>query len=421
MQSLSHVRAALSILILAVLLTGGCQQQKQWYRGNTHTHTYWRDGDAAPDQVVAWYVDHGYDFLVLSDHNVMQEGDRWLSVSDTGNQPLKREHIQFIEARFGPGWVEIRERDGAREMRLKTLVELQAFCAREGLLLIPGEEVTDRWQKHDVHINAINNEGVIPPQHGNSVQDTLQRNLDAITANGRANNRPVLAHVNHPNLAWSLTPEDLASLRGQSFFEVYNGHRSVRNEGDDDHPSTDDIWDRALVERLAYGAGDGELLYAVATDDAHNHHGNNPISIPGRGWIMVQARACTPEALIAAMKRGDFYASSGVRLNGISTDGRRLRLEITQQPRATYKTEFIGVRRNDDGGWTAPSVFTRAEGTTAVYEFTGDELYVRPRVTSSLAQVPQLRGMSRPDASARGVFDEKSSLHRGGFHARGQV
>ena len=384
MKSLPPVCAAFWILFLANLLMGGCQHKKDWYRGNTHTHTYWSDGDAAPDQVVAWYVDHDYDFLVLSDHNVMQEGNRWFPVSATGNRPLKQEHIELIEERFGPGWVEIRERDGTREMRLKTLVELREFCAQEGFLLVPGEEVTDRWQKHDVHINAINNEGVIPPQHGNSVQDTLQRNLDAITANGQANNRPVLAHVNHPNFAWSLTPEDLASIRGERFFEVYNGHRSVHNEGDANHPSTDEMWDRALVERLANGAGDGELLYAVATDDSHNHHGNNPHSIPGRGWIMVQAEACTPEALIPAMKRGDFYASSGVQLKDISADDRHLRLWITEQPGATYTTEFIGVRRKDDGGWTVPGVLSTAKGTTAVYEFTGDELYVRPRVTSSL-------------------------------------
>ena len=48
-----------------------------WYRGNTHTHTLWSDGDAPPEHAVKWYVDNDYDFLVLSDHNIMQEGERW--------------------------------------------------------------------------------------------------------------------------------------------------------------------------------------------------------------------------------------------------------------------------------------------------------------------------------------------------------
>ena len=40
-----------------------------WYKGNIHTHTTESDGDADPDFVTRWYRDHGYDFLVLSDHN----------------------------------------------------------------------------------------------------------------------------------------------------------------------------------------------------------------------------------------------------------------------------------------------------------------------------------------------------------------
>ena len=41
----------------------------RWYKGNIHTHTTESDGDADPEKVVGWYRRHGYDFLVLSDHN----------------------------------------------------------------------------------------------------------------------------------------------------------------------------------------------------------------------------------------------------------------------------------------------------------------------------------------------------------------
>ena len=40
-----------------------------WYKGNLHTHTTESDGDADPEFVVNWFMEHGYDFLVLSDHN----------------------------------------------------------------------------------------------------------------------------------------------------------------------------------------------------------------------------------------------------------------------------------------------------------------------------------------------------------------
>ena len=41
----------------------------KWYKGNIHTHTTKSDGDEEPSKVVRWFRRHGYDFLVLSDHN----------------------------------------------------------------------------------------------------------------------------------------------------------------------------------------------------------------------------------------------------------------------------------------------------------------------------------------------------------------
>jgi predicted metal-dependent phosphoesterase TrpH len=41
------------------------------FKGNLHTHTANSDGDATPDEVVAWYRDAGYDFLALTDHDLL--------------------------------------------------------------------------------------------------------------------------------------------------------------------------------------------------------------------------------------------------------------------------------------------------------------------------------------------------------------
>lgn len=53
----------------------------RWWKGNTHAHTLWSDGDSAPRQVVEWYRDAGYDFLVLSDHTLLAQGERWFPVA----------------------------------------------------------------------------------------------------------------------------------------------------------------------------------------------------------------------------------------------------------------------------------------------------------------------------------------------------
>jgi predicted metal-dependent phosphoesterase TrpH len=44
-----------------------------WYKGNTHTHSNQSDGDSPPEEIAARYRDLGYDFLVLTDHNVKVE------------------------------------------------------------------------------------------------------------------------------------------------------------------------------------------------------------------------------------------------------------------------------------------------------------------------------------------------------------
>lgn len=63
----------------------------------------------------------------------------------------------------------------------------------------------------------------------------------------------------------------------------------------------------------------GTLGFAV--DDAHitdKHPGWNG------GWIMVNAPACTPAAILAALKAGNFYGSSGPRFESIVCSGSRV-------------------------------------------------------------------------------------------------
>ena len=51
-----------------------------WYKGCTHAHSLWSDGDNPPEMVVDWYKSHGYQFFALTDHNVLMTGQRWYKV-----------------------------------------------------------------------------------------------------------------------------------------------------------------------------------------------------------------------------------------------------------------------------------------------------------------------------------------------------
>src|SRR6187200_3116832 len=80
MRTLTGIRVLLALAVITVhtMVTAAVPLQPQsarvgttgrWYKGNTHTHTLNSDGDSTPDDVVRWYREHRYQFLVLTDHN----------------------------------------------------------------------------------------------------------------------------------------------------------------------------------------------------------------------------------------------------------------------------------------------------------------------------------------------------------------
>ena len=78
------MRSMLTILLLFSLLFAGCDEKqndnRKWYKGNLHTHSYWSDGDEFPEMIMDWYKTKGYDFVGLTDHNILAEGEKWIVV-----------------------------------------------------------------------------------------------------------------------------------------------------------------------------------------------------------------------------------------------------------------------------------------------------------------------------------------------------
>lgn len=379
------------VLVLAFLAAPASAQEARWWRGNTHTHTLWSDGDAAPEMVVDWYHRNGYDFLVLSDHNQIQEGERWFPVTE--GPRLTEAHVRSIFNRFGADQVELRETaEGGREMRLLTLAELEArFEAPGEFELIPGEEITAHWTappatpgergvRHPVHVNAVNLAEYVPPRGADSVVDLMNATLAAVAEQAERLGRPILAHLNHPNYGWGVSWRDLAAMRHERFFEVYNGHWQVRNEGDETHPSTERMWDLANARRLTELRL--PLLYGVAVDDAHNYYGTLT-SQPGRGWVVVRATELSGDAIVEAMQRGDFYASSGVELEDVVVGDGRYEVHVAARDGIETTTRFVGTRRDGTGTGPVGEVLLETQENPAIYRFRGDELYVRAVVESS--------------------------------------
>lgn len=292
------------------------QPAKRWYKGNTHTHTINSDGDSTPDEVVRWYREHKYNFLVLSDHNTLTEVVGLNSV----------------------------------------------FAAAEKFLLIPGEEITDEFQKKPIHINGLNVKEVVQPQHGDSLAATIQNDVNAIR---KAEGVP---HVNHPNFGWAFGASELKTIKNLRLFEIYNGHPTVNNQGGGGFPGLEAMWDEILSA--------GVQLYGIAVDDAHYFKtpGDKTKSTPGHGWVMVRAARLGVSEILQALEQGEFYASTGVTLSDYRADSKSISLEIAAEKTSKYTVQFIGQ-------WG--KVLHESTANPAIYTFKGDEAYVRAKVSES--------------------------------------
>jgi len=311
--------------IAAALVWGGQDRQTlaaqarpaaQWYKGNLHTHTLNSDGDSTPHEVVTWYREHGYQFLVLTDHNYLTSVD--------GLNAL--------------------------------------HAAADKFLVVKGEEVTGRAGDKPVHVNGLEVERLVEAPAGATVVDVAQKMVDGI----RAANR--VPSINHPNYGWAFTTDELGQIQRTKLFEVFNGHPAVNNLGGGGVPGLEETWDRILSS--------GKLLYGIAVDDAHyfKRPWDPTAPAPGKGWVYIRSPRLDGRALVEALERGDFYASTGVELTTVDLVNSTLTVAIRQEPSSKYRVQFIGRQGR---------VLSEATTSPASYTFKGDEGYVRAKIIES--------------------------------------
>lgn len=366
------------IPFLCLALAWACapenQTNLQWYRGNLHTHTYWSDGDEFPEVVLDWYKTNGYDFIALSDHNTLSSDEKWIVVKKS---PLYENSFQEYLKKFGEDWVEYKTDTGRVQVKLKTYSQYKEKMESQDFLIIHSEEITDKVDTKPVHLNATNIQELILPDKSATVAEAMQRNIDAVLEQRKRLNIPMFPHINHPNFGWAVTVEDMISLTGERFFEVYNGHPMVHNYGDSIHMSTEAMWDKI---NIAYAKKNQPLMYGLATDDSHNYHQfGGAFSNAGRGWIMVRSDALAAESLIMSLEVGDFYATTGVLLDEYGVGKDEITISILEESGVRYSTEFIGAMKGSD----EVSVLQKTEGKRASFKLNTDYVFIRARITST--------------------------------------
>lgn len=134
------------------------------------------------------------------------------------------------------------------------------------------------------------------------------------------------AFVAIPHPCWyGLTAADAAAIPGAHAVEVYNHTSQLRTERGDSVQYAD-----ALL-------AEGRRIGLIAVDDAH-------FACPDAfgGWLMVKAEANDPEALLAALKAGAYYATQGPTLHDIAWGEDSV--EVTCSPAASVMVLGRGSR-----------------------------------------------------------------------------
>jgi hypothetical protein len=202
-------------------------------------------------------------------------------------------------------WVRTAERSTRKTLVIPS-VELNAQCG--------GPE-------HDAHVLALGVEAdpVIPDNEFAQLDDVVAW----IVANGGV---PYLAHT-----YWSgLRTEQWETCAGLLGIEVWNSGCELEiGRGD---ASTH--WDEAL-ER-------GRCFFALATDDSH-HPGYDS----GFAWTMVRAADKTQGAVLASLRAGSFYGSTGPAIHAVQMDEASVTVECSPAASVTLvSSRARGARAN---------------------------------------------------------------------------
>lgn len=221
---------------------------KAFLKGALHVHTTRSDGMGTPEEVIRLHHENGYDFMALTDHNIVN-------------------HINHAD------------------------VPMTMLSGIERDLRLPGRKYDKPHCVHVVGVGVPNDpaapgQDVYPGHAGNGECGAdAQPMIDDMHRWGM---KTIYAHPE-----WSgTTYQDFGMLQGNFAMEVWNTGCAIENGLDMNAP----YWDEALDA--------GQIIWGVATDDGH------PMEQHGKGWVMVAADN-DAESILSALEEGAFYASCG--------------------------------------------------------------------------------------------------------------
>lgn len=265
-----------------------------YYKANLHCHTTLSDGALTPEQVKEIYKQKGYQIIAFTDHWVYAD-----------HKELNDENFLSLAAIE----TDINESDDLNRDfdRIKTY--------------------HINWFDTDPEYKREEKANLIPPQKRYSDIEYLNSYVNGMKELG------FLPCYNHPY--WSLQNyEDYKDLKGFWAMEIYN-HGCELDGLYGYHPQ---VYDELLRK--------GQRLFAVATDDNHNHAPlEDAFCDSFGGAVMIGAETLSYPAIMNALQKGHFYStispdgrSEGPRIDELYLDGNKLIVRSSPVDKIYVKT-----------------------------------------------------------------------------------
>ncbi len=299
----------------------------QFYRGNLHTHTTRSDGARTVEQVVHDYRSRGYDFVSLTDHFMpnarFRKGEPgFISVTDASSQDT------------------------------------------DGFITVPGAELHGPAMENGEiwHILAVG----LPLDFAE-----LSDGETGPDVARRAHELGAFVGLAHPH--WNVVSETdaLSIVDIIDAVEIYNHGCEV---------SVARGYGLHMAEMLL---NKGHRVTQYAADDAHFKHERGTFKDAFGGWVQVKAESLTPEAIVAALKAGDFYSSTGPEIHDIEVSDGRICVSTSPVESVLVSGHGASFRRDHD---------------VSLVEFEGDirDMKDTPYVTVTVTDAHGRRAWSNP-------------------------
>lgn len=301
--------------------------EKRFFKANMHCHSVYSDGRLTVEQIKEEYQKRGYSIVAFTDHEHIIDNSR---LSDENFLAITATELTFKEKPTVSTSVD-------KEMKV---------CHMNFYAIDPHNDVTPCYDARYDHYCNEEARSLIKFDRPYEKQYSIEEINKVIKI---AKEKGFLVCYNHPT--WSM--EDATQYLGYENLlavEIYNN--GCRDIGNNDEKVFSDML-RA-----------GKKVFCFASDDNHN---KLPFSSPYcdsfGGWITINAEKLEYGEIIDALKRGNFYASTGPEIYSLETDGNTVKAKFGKCKKAVLLTK--GRRTEDlyanDGEYIEECTFSLKE------------------------------------------------------------